>query len=343
MLIKNSKILVTGSTGMLGSHLIYSLLEKGYKISATKRKTSNINDTIKIIGFYTDKYIDLKENINWIEADLTDYNDVEDAISGNDIVFNLAANVSFNPKEKAKIIAENTIITANIVNACLKENVKKLCHVSSIASIGESNNGELISEKNDKTNFKNSSGYSISKFESEMEVWRGISEGLNAVIINPSIILGPGNWKKGSPMIFDTVNSNLKYYTTGINGFVDVRDVVEILIELAKSDISEERYILNSENLSYKNIFDLVAENLNKPKPKIEAGKFLLETARILEELKYKIFNHKPKITKDTIKSAISNSSYSNEKIKNALNYEFIPIKKSISDFGKIFLRDLGL
>lgn len=334
-------ILVTGGTGMLGSHLLFDLLSKGYKIRASKRKSSNIEDVEKVFSFYTKKHKELFDKIEWYNADMLDYDSVYEAVNGVEIVYHTAATISFNPALKNKIINDNVTGTQNIVNACLYSGVKKLCHVSSIAALGSNTNQGLVDEKSDE-NIDENSAYNVSKFKSELEVWRGIAEGLNAVIVNPSIILGISNRENGSAKLIKTVLNGLKFYTKGSSGFVDVRDVSKIMIALTESNISSERYILNSENLSYRTVFDEIAKNLNKPQPNIYARNFILQIVRFLEFINFKLFGKEPNITKDTISAASSNIAYSNEKIIKTLNYKFIDIKTSISDICNITLSEMN-
>ncbi len=325
---------------MLGSHLLLDLLLSGCKVRACKRTTSKVEIVKKIFSFYTDKSEELFENIEWCDADMLDYDSIYEAMNGVDVVYHCAATVSFNPKFKEQMIKNNVEGTANIVNSALQHGIKKLCHVSSIAALQSTKNNKLIDEDIIRTNNEKISAYSVSKLKSELEVWRGIAEGLNAIIVNPSVIIGAGNWNNGSPRLIKTVNKGLKFYTKGSTGFVDVRDTVKIMIKLTNSNISSERYIINAENIPYRTIFDEIAKNLNKKKPSIYAGNFILQTVLILESIAYKLFGKEPKITKDTIISAKSKSRYSNKKIKNTLDYKFIDIKKSISDVCKIFKND---
>ncbi len=226
------------------------------------------------------------------------------------------------------------------MQADIENNITKLCYVSSISALGNSENGNNIDEKCIWEPSEHSSGYSISKFNAEMEVWRGIEEGLNAVIVNPSVIVGPGNWKKGSSSLFNSVWNGFKYYTKGITGFVDVRDVAEIMIKLMNSDISSKRYILNSESFSFENVFKQIAKSLNKPKPNIYATPLLTGLAWRTEAIKCKILNKRPLITKETARSAHNTSYYSNKEIIDDLNHKFIPIDRSIEDISRIFLTD---
>ncbi len=333
-------ITVTGGTGMTGSYLLLKLAEKGHNITALKREKSNIDIPRKIFNALSDNGDLLFSKINWVDGDLTDYNSVAETIKGADYVYHTAATVSFKPKDRESMIYNNVQGTANVVNVCLSESVKKLCHVSSVAAIGNAAEGELLKEDSEVSDFRNSSGYALSKYQSEQEVWRGIAEGLNAVIVNPSIILGAGNWESGSPRLIKTVWDGLKYYTEGINGFVDVRDIVDIMIQLTESEISSERFILNSENISFKTLFDLIAENLNKKSPSVFASSFLLHSLMYFDTIRYIFTGKEPRLTKHTLHSAQQKHGCSNEKITSALRYKFIPVKQSIKDICQLFLKE---
>ncbi len=335
------KITVTGGTGMTGSYLLYELAKTKNKITALKRDTSNTEITKKIFSYISKNGNELFAKINWVEGDLSDYDSVESAVKNADYVYHTAAAVSFKPKDRKSMIYNNVHGTENIVNACLNNSVKKLCHVSSVAALGNAPKGSLLTEDIELTDTENISGYAVSKFLSEKEVWRGIAEGLNAVIVNPSIILGTGNWEKGSPRLIKTVWEGMKYYTKGVNGFIDVRDVVNIMIKLTESDISGERFILNSENLSFKEIFDEIADNLNKKRPHIFADSFMLHSLMYFDNLRYLISGKEPRLTKHTLRSAQQEHGCSNKKIKKFLNYEFIPVKKSIKDFCSVFIDEI--
>lgn len=335
-------IFVTGGTGMTGAHLLLKLAEKGYNIKALKREKSNIEITQKIFNYHSDKGDELFLNINWINGDLLDYNILDKAMKNVDHVYHTAAMVSFKPSEKHEMIYNNVQGTANIVNASLENGVKKLCHVSSVAALGETDKGKELTEDTEKTDYKNVSGYAVSKYRSEREVWRGIAEGLNTVIVNPSIILGAGNWYHGSPRMINSVWERLNYYTKGENGFIDVRDVINTMILLTESDINKERFILNAENLPFRTVFNIIADNLNKKRPSKYANNFMLHTLKIFDILRYYINNTEPRLTKHTLHSAQQIHTCSNKKIKEALNYKFIPVNRSIEDICKIFLREFN-
>ncbi len=334
---------VTGGTGLLGSHLIYDLLLKGEKVKALKRSTSNLQNVQKTFSYYTHNSDELFEKIEWVEGDVLDYYSILDALKNVTKVYHCAAIVSFDPKQKERLIHDNVLGTANLVNASIECNIEKFCQVSSVSAVGRSELTKQITEDGTWLNSKNKSAYGISKHLSEMEAWRGIAEGLNAVIVNPSIILGPGNWNSGSSKLFSSIYKGMKYYTKGVSGYVDVRDVSKAMILLMESEIKSERYILNSENLSYKFIFKTIAKFLNVKMPHIYAKKWMSELGWRLGKMKEIITRKPARISRETARTAHKIAEFSNQKIVEELDYQFIPIKQSIQDVSKVFLNDIKL
>jgi nucleoside-diphosphate-sugar epimerase len=333
-------IVVTGATGLVGSHLLFELVLKGVKVRALYRNTNTLPNVKRTFSYYSKNPDTLIQNIEWIEGDILDLVSLEKAIQGASQVYHTAAIVSFAPSQKRKMLENNIYGTANVVNACLSAKVEKLCHVSSVAAIGHPEDTLLATEDLIWSPAKHRSYYSISKFHSEMEVWRGIEEGLKAVIVNPSIILGPGNWDKGSPAIFSTINNGLKFFTPGSTGYVDVRDVAKIMVQLMQSDISGQRFILNAEDKSYKDVFELVAQSLGKKAPSIGVRRWMAEIAWRANWLATIITRKEPKITREIVASGFNHSSFSSAKIKKELGYGFISIEQSIQDTCRIFLQN---
>ncbi|HBX49626.1 MAG: hypothetical protein A2309_03305 [Bacteroidetes bacterium RIFOXYB2_FULL_35_7] len=328
--------LVTGGTGFIGSHLLYALLQKGRKVSALIRKGASKEQTQRIFSFYTNAPDYLISKINWIEGDILDYPLLEAVMQGAENVYHVAALVSFAPADKYKMLSANIQGTENIVNAALSEGIQKLIYLSSVAAIGTPSEENLFADENCKWMKTNkTSNYSYSKYYAELEVWRGIAEGLNAVMVNPSVVLGPGDWKKGSNALLRTVWENNKFYSDGSSSFVDVRDVVKIMILLADLDIAAERFILTSENISYYDFFCRAARIFNKPVPQIKAGSLLLSFAWRAEMLRSFLLCRKPLITKETTNSAQNRNHFSNEKIKKLLNFDFTPVDVTIQDVLK--------
>jgi dihydroflavonol-4-reductase len=334
-------ILVTGGTGLVGSHLLLELLRKGERIRAIKRSTSQTDKVLKIFSYYIDNPREYFSRIEWIDVDLMDYQSILEAMQGVDYVFHCAAFVSFRPSDKKRILRENIEGTANLVNAAIEANIKKFAFVSSISAIGNSLNSDHNTEEMIWQSSRTNSAYSESKFKSEMEVWRGISEGLNAVIINPSVILGPGNWKNGSSSLFWRVWKGMPYYTLGMTGFVDVRDVVMAISHLMKSEISGERFIVSSQNLSYKDILNMIALSIGRKAPVRYASPRFTSLLQKLDLVRSKLLFMTPKIPREVIFSAHNTVRFSNQKIRKALGIEFIPIESSVKYFGELFLKDM--
>ena len=333
-------ILVTGATGLVGSHLLYQTCRTEDKIRATKRDCSNLALVKQIFSYYTDNVESLFKKIEWVDADLLNICELEEAFNGVTKVYHCAAWVSFNPKHKQQMIHNNVESTANIVNLCLTNKVDKLCHVSSVAAIGRAGNSNIINEETLWIDSPENSNYAISKYNSELEVWRGIEEGLNAVIVNPTIILGPGEWNKESSVIFHQVGKGMPFYTTGTNGFVDVRDVANVMIQLMESNVTSKRFILCSESIPFKQALNYIAVAMGKKKAYIKAGPFLNAIGWRIAKLISLITGKAPMLTKETAKAGNNTSIYENDKIKKALNFEFIPVEQSCNDFSKLYLKD---
>jgi nucleoside-diphosphate-sugar epimerase len=333
-------IFVTGGTGLLGSHLLFELTKNGDKVRALKRKSSKPEILRKVFGYYTDHPDEALSRIEWIDGDITNPAEIQMALKGISRVYHTAGIVSFDPADKKNILNNNIQGTANLVNACLENRIDKLCFVSSTAAIGKGEDGEMLTEEVYWTRIGQESIYAISKYQAEMEVWRGINEGLNAVIVNPSIIIGPGDWQRSSLRLFNEVNKGLRFYTEGITGYVDVRDVVRAMISLMNSELSAERYIISAGNYSYKEILSMIAGSLGKRPPGIRATPFMIKTACLFDWTWSLLTAGKRKITRDVLIASKSRISFSNNKIKNATGLDFIPIEESIRYVSGLFLQD---
>ena len=325
-------VLVTGGTGLLGSHLLFKLASDGTKVKALFRNSERIEHVKKIFNHYnperSEQYF---KNIIWIEGDILDIPSLEDAMRGCELVYHCAGLVSFHRRDYFQLMKINREGTANVVNVALNVGVKKLCHVSSTAAIGGDSGGVL----NEATPWKQNpttSGYSISKYSAEKEVWRGVEEGLDAVIVNPSVIFGAGFWEESSLSIFRTVSKGLKYYTPGKNAFVDARDVAEIMVNLMNSSIKNERFLCIAENIQFKYLIDLIAAKLNKPVPHKAAPQWAMGFVCKLAWLIAKFRGVKPMITSETARTAFKSMEYDNSKVCKALNFEFRPLETTIND-----------
>ena len=336
-------IFVTGGTGMVGSHLLYDLACKGEKVRALKRPGSNILKIEKIFSYYSTDYKSFLQNIEWVEGDILDKNSLPELLIGVDRIYHAAAMVSFDPKDRQQMLENNCQGTANLVDVALSLQVPRFCHVSSIAAIGTPPEGIEANEFHPWRNNINHSAYAESKYVSEMEVWRAAISGLNAVIVNPSVILGPGDWESlGSPTLFHTVRKGMKFYTKGGTGFVDVRDVTSAMWQLMQDDVwdkvKNQRFILNSENMLFRNLFSQIAIAIKVDPPKYFAGMALLKLAGLIFGLQGYLTSSRPKLTKETIRSANKVSYYDGSKICGEIGFSYTPIEDSIRNISKIYL-----
>ena len=323
-------ILVTGGTGLVGSHLLFHLSQQKEKVVAIYRKNSDLKAVKRVFSFYANDYEDLFDSINWIEADLTDVYSLTKAFEGITQVYHSAAMISFKASDYKKMRKINIGGTANIVNLCITNNIKKLCFVSSIAAVGKSSSQTEITENGEWNIEDNNYGYAITKYGAEIEVWRGSQEGLDVVIVNPAVILGPGYWQNSTGKLFTNIYNGLNLYTEGITGFVGVIDVVNIMIQLMKSNIKNERYILVSKNDSFKNILFAIADGFGKKRPGLKVTRPMSNLFWRVEWLLHKTLNRTPLMTKHTSQAAHNTYFFSNKKILEAIGYEFEPIEDTI-------------
>ncbi len=329
-------ILLTGATGLLGSRLLFDLVSKGYKVRALRRENSRMN----CVDHYFAGQPELMKNVEWAIGDVTDIFSLEAALENVDTVYHCAGKVSFLPSDRNQMHHVNVQGTANVVNLCLEKGIRKLCYASSVAALGRTGSDNLIDENTSWKTSKYNSFYAVSKYGAEREVWRGIAEGLNAVMVNPGIIIGPGNWESDSSSIFNRVFKGLMFYTEGESGFVDVRDVSKAMINLMESDVSDERFILVSQNLPFRTVFDQIADAFSKKRASIYAGPLLTAFAWRSEAIKSWISGQKPVITRETARSATGKNKYENAKIKKVMDFQFIPVEEAIKVTAEEFLKD---
>jgi nucleoside-diphosphate-sugar epimerase len=297
----DGRILVTGGAGLVGKELITQLLEKGGKVTAIFNKTA-------LPDFNTDL-------LQQVHCSILDVAGLEETMQGIQQVYHCAGFVNFNPSRKKELFKINIEGTANVVNAALNTGVKKMVHVSSVAALGRIRENETINETMNWTEETSNSNYGQSKYLGEMEVWRGTGEGLEAVIVNPTIILGGGNWKSGSSQIFKSAYEEFPWYAEGVTGFVDVRDVAKAMIALMESNISNQRFILSAEDRSYQQVFNLIAKAFNKKPPYKAVTPFLAKLIWRLEAVKSFLTKKDPLVTKETAVTALATVHFDNSKL----------------------------
>ncbi|MCS6821527.1 MAG: NAD-dependent epimerase/dehydratase family protein [Microscillaceae bacterium] len=312
------KVFVTGGTGLVGSYVIRTFLANQYEVIALTRspKTSIFLQ-------------DIEKQVTWIQGDILDITILESAIQEVDYVIHAAAVVSFLPKDTKLMYEVNVQGTANVVNVCLKYQ-KRLCFVSSIAALGRTENTEIIDETQKWENSDLNSYYAQTKYLAELEVWRGEAEGLNMVIINPSLILGIADWNRSSTQLIKYAYEQHWFYPPGSINYVDVRDVAQITYLLTISHIRSERFIVNAGKTTYKILFQEIAQRLGRKPPRYTLSPFWINIAwRVLALVSF--FTRKPPLlTRETAISAQKNYFYQNEKIKKALNYQFKTLTETL-------------
>ena len=330
-------ILVTGATGLVGGNLIWHLLQDNIRVCAIRRKSSSIDPLWTIFRFYTSDPEEYLSRIDWIIADVIDEISIGKAMLGISVVYHCAAEVTIN-NDAGYLRDTNVLGTRNVVRAALQNHVSKMCFVSSIAACGRGQNYETVNEDFVWKDSPERSLYSHSKYYSEQEVWKGMEEGLHAVIVNPGVILGVSGRETGSSQLFSQVRKGLMFYTQGGSGYVDVRDVVNAMIQLVQSDIFGERFILTGENCSNKDILCWMADGFGKRRPFICIGKQLLRLAGCFFETAGKIFHFRPLIDRSIARTATSREYYSSLKIEKALHFRFTPIETSIHEICQFLL-----
>lgn len=332
-------VLVTGGTGLVGSHLILRLVLSNVKVRALYRTQERLRHVKQVFSYYHDDPESIFDQVDWVQGDILDLPSLENAFLGMEQVYHAAALISFDPRDFKKLLKINVEGTANVVNLCIHHKIRKLCYVSTIGTIGRSVLGKHATENND-WNELNTNVYALTKYSAEMEVWRGSQENLDVVIVNPGVIIGPGFWENGSGKLFATVNKGYSYYPPGGTGFVSVTDVVSIMTRLMEASIKNERFILVAENLSYKEIMTSISHILGRKPPKKELKKWQLEIGRFFDFLKTLITGKPRTLTKNSVYSLLHPETYNNEKVKRALNISFEPLEASIAFTSKKFMED---
>ena len=328
-------VLVTGGTGLVGSHLLLHLIENGENVRAFYRKLETIQKTKNLFSYY--KKENLFEKIDWLQADILDIPSLEIAFENVEYVYHCAAFISFDPKDEDALRKTNIEGTANMVNFCIDKKIKKLCFVSSIAALGDlKENEKIITEETEWNPEKPHSDYAISKYGAEMEIWRGQQEGLNSVIVNPGVILGPRIWDQGSGILFKKIENGFPFYTKGTTGFIAVTDVVKIMVQLMKNGYSNDRFTLVTENIAFQDLLNTIADSLETKRPSIHASPFMVTLAYKIDWFLSNFLKQKRKLDRATAVASYSKNLYSNEKIKSVLDPNFSNIQQYIKENSKL-------
>lgn len=323
-------VLITGANGLVGSAVVKRLLQENFQIYALCRSTADLS-----------LLTDLGDRINIVEGDIMDAVGFQEILRNIDVVVHTAAVVSFNPRERRKMYHINVEGTTNVVNACLEAGIKQLLFVSSIAALGRpavSKLAKQVTDIDESQKWEESalnSNYAKSKYLAECEVWRGQAEGLNVAIVNPSVILGEGDWSRSSTQLFKYVYDEKPFYTLGSLNYVDIKDLTEVIFQLIKHQVSGERFIVNSGTITYKAFFEKVAVAFGKKPPSMLIKPWMAEILWRIEAVRSQLAGSSPLITKETAKSARTHFHYVNRKVKDELGISFTPIDKTIERVAK--------
>jgi dihydroflavonol-4-reductase len=327
-----TKILVTGGSGFIGAYIIKELVEKGYAVRAIRHSNNP--------PFFIPSHIN--DKVEWVQGDVLDVVSLDEAMDGVDAIIHSAAKVSFNDNDVRSLYKINIDGTANVVNIALENNIRRFVHISSVAAIGRTITGETITEEKKWQPGKQHTTYALSKYQAELHVWRGAAEGLDIVIVNPSTVLGYGDWSTSSCAIFKSVYKEFPWYTKGINGFVAVTDVARAVVQLMESEHSHERFIVNGDNWTFQQLFNTIADGFGKKHPHKEATPFMGSIAWRMEKLKSMLSGKKPLLTRQSARVAQSVTYFDNSKLLKALpGFSFTPLEKAIQKNCEQYLANL--
>jgi dihydroflavonol-4-reductase len=325
-------VFLTGATGFIGAHLLYHLVNQGYDVIALKRPLSDLTYVKRVFSFYAFDPELIFNRVHWRTGNILDYENLLEISRDADEIYHLSALVSFLPGDRHKLLQTNIQGTAHVINAALEHGTRKLAYISSVAALDPVREHQVITEQDFGNLPQRYTNYGESKFQSELEVWRGVEEGLNAVVINPSVVLGPFMPLKGPGALLKVIQKGISYYPRGMTGFVDVRDVCHVLLRLMQENIINERFIVSEDNHTYKDLFQMIAEKMDSKIPHRELNPFITNMAWRVERLRSFLLHQNPLITKELHQSAHQKVRFSNEKIRKTLGYQFIPLQRSIED-----------
>lgn len=322
--MKGKKVLVTGGTGFLGAYIIDELVKQGYAVRALRRNGSKLPSFIPQ---------EIWEKVEWAEGDILDVISLQDALQNIDAVIHSAAVVSFSREDRQQMYQVNVDGTANVMNMSLEQGVERVIHISSVAALGRTADGGHVDEDKKWEDSRINTHYAKSKYRGELEVWRAMGEGLPAVILNPSTILGYGDWHSGSCAIFRNVYNGFPWYSPGINGFVDVKDVARAAVTMLENEITEQRFIVNGDNWPFRKLLETIADGFNRRRPHKQTTSLLAAIAWRVEKIKSFFSRQKPLLTRESARVAHSKTLFDNQKILQTLpGFQFTPLEQTIRD-----------
>lgn len=329
--------LVTGSTGIVGIHVMLALLRRGEEVKALCRKTSDRQTVAGVFAHYG--AADLYPKIVWAEGDLLDRQSLVEALQDVDTVYHAAAMVSFCKKDRKAMWAANVEGTANMVDAAIASGVGAFCHVSSIGALGKAMGGGIVTEDTPWQVDDRRSVYSQSKFRQEMEVWRGAENGLNVVVVNPGVVLGPGRKGRSSALIAQTMKRGTSFYTDGATGYVDARDVAQAMVELTAQKLYGQRFVVVGHNSETRTVQTLFAEAFGKKPPYRKASRNMLYLAAFAAKTAAFFTGSRPALTYESVRAIGGHQKYSSDKLTNAIGLKFTSLEDSVRNMASFYMK----
>lgn len=307
----------------MGAYILQALVQRGIAVRAIRRSPK--------LPFFLPAAV--AAQVEWVDGDVLDVVALGDAMAGIDAVIHSAAVVSFREADRQRMMQVNAEGTANVVNLALENGVRRMVHISSVAALGRTKANEIVNESRKWANGKFNTPYAVSKHQAEMQVWRGFAEGLEGVIVNPSTILGFGDWHQSSCAIFKNAYNEFPWYTGGLNGFVGVSDVADVTVQLLLSDLHAQRFIVSADNIAFRQLFNWMAEAFGKKKPHLHATPWLAALAWRVEAIKAVLTGKQPLLTAQTAKVAQSQTRFDNTALLKALpGFRYTPVQQVVID-----------
>jgi dihydroflavonol-4-reductase len=311
------KILITGATGLFGSYLARKFALQ-HEVYCLKRKEQGY-------GLMEDFH----GHVQWREGDVLDPISIEEALEGIEMVIHAAGKVSFHPKDSSDLNKVNVEGTANVVNAMLGKGVSKLIHVSSVSALGRTADAKSSTEETAWVESDLNTPYAVSKYQAELEVWRGAMEGLKVMVLLPSVILGKLSDARSSTQVYQYVLEGSKYYPPGSINYIDIRDAVEITYGLFEKGLWGEKFILNAASISYRDFFVQMAEAAGKKPPAKPVNDFQLSIAIWAIGMARALGLSKNPLNKQTAMLSKLDITMRNDKVQRMLAPTYRPLRES--------------